>query len=115
MMIRRKVLEMLGGYDEQLTYEDFDFWIRSSRHWNYAFTDQILVKKRILKDSFSSEQFQLLSKHQKSTLKVCRKIKKLNKTVLEDLALQQRCWYEIRQCAKQGNFGLIPAFFNLTL
>lgn len=29
MMVRREVLDFLGGYDEELTYEDFDFWVRS--------------------------------------------------------------------------------------
>ena len=34
MMMRRTVLEELDGYDEDLTYEDFDFWVRSARNHN---------------------------------------------------------------------------------
>ncbi|MEP1095476.1 MAG: glycosyltransferase [Cyclobacteriaceae bacterium] len=113
MMIRRQVLEQLDGYDENLSYEDFDFWIRSSRNWYYSFTNEILVKKRLVKNSHASSQFRFLSKHQRSTLEVCKKIKKLNRSTEEDQALKKRCRYEIRQCLRQGNWRLIPAFLSL--
>ena len=113
MMIKRKVLEDLSGYDETLSYEDFDFWIRSSREYLYGYTNEVLVKKRILPNSLSKKQFTFLSKHQESTLRVCRKIKNLNKTKKEDLALRRRCIYEIKQCLKQGNLSLIPGFLQL--
>ncbi|MEQ9404273.1 MAG: glycosyltransferase [Cyclobacteriaceae bacterium] len=113
MMIRREVLEELDGYDETLLYEDFDFWIRSSRNWKYGYTDKVLVKKRILDNSHSKSQFQFRSSHQKSTLAVCQKIKALNRTVDENQALRRRCWYEIKQCIRQGNFSLIPYFMRL--
>ncbi|WP_420316227.1 glycosyltransferase [Ekhidna sp.] len=113
MMIKRDVLNKMGGYDETLSYEDFDFWIRSSRDWHYAFTDEILVKKRILAGSLSDQQFRFRSKHQQSTLKVCQKIKKLNKTKDERSALRQRVLYEVKQCLKQGNINLIFPFLKL--
>lgn len=113
MMIRKAVLDQLEGYDEDLTYEDFDFWIRSSRSWQYSFSNQVLVGKRIVADSFSAKQFRFRTKHQKTTLKVCQKIKELNQSHEEDLALKKRCLYEIRQCLKQGNIELIPSFFKL--
>lgn len=113
MMIRKEVLNELGGYDEDLSYEDFDFWIRSSRNWHYSFTDQVLVKKRVVTNSLSSKQFNFRTKHQKSTLSVCQKIKKLNQSKEEDLALSKRSLYEIKLCLKQGNLALIPSFFKL--
>ncbi|WP_436515502.1 glycosyltransferase [Ekhidna sp. To15] len=113
MMIKREVLEEMEGYDESLSYEDFDFWIRSSRNWKYAFTDEVLVKKRILKGSLSQQQFSYKSKHQKSTLRVCQKIKELNRSREENSALRIRCLYEVRQCIRQGNFSLIPGFLRL--
>ena len=113
MMIKREVLEELEGYDESLTYEDFDFWIRSSRNWKYAFTDDVLVKKRQIPGSLSDRQFRFRSLHQRSTLKVCQKIKELNRTREERSALRVRCLYEIKQCMKQGNFDLIPGFLKL--
>lgn len=113
MMIKREVLEELDGYDESLSYEDFDFWIRSSRNWKYAFTDDVLVQKRDIIGSLSDEQFTYKSKHQETTLRVCQKIKALNRTKLEDSALRKRSIYEITQCVKQGNWKLIPRFLRL--
>ncbi|MEO9871882.1 glycosyltransferase [Ekhidna sp.] len=113
MMIKREVLEQLNGYDETLSYEDFDFWIRSARKWSYAFTNDVLVKKRILPHSLSTQQFRKKTQHQLSTLKVCQKIKVLNQTKEEDLALRRRCLYEVKQCVKQKNWKLIPAFLKL--
>lgn len=113
MMIKREVLEELGGYDESLSYEDFDFWIRSARNWDYAFTDEVLVKKRKVDGSLSEQQFIYKSKHQNTTLNVCQKIKELNRSQEENSALRKRCFYEIKQCIKLGNWGLIPDFIKL--
>ena len=113
MMIKREVLETLGGYDENLLYEDFDFWIRSSREWKYAFTDDVLVKKRKVPNSLGQKQFQRKSNYQESTLQGCQKIKELNRTKAEDSALRKRCLYEIGQCIKQRNWRLIYPFLKL--
>lgn len=115
MMIKRAVLEKLEGYDEELSYEDFDFWIRSSRNYEYGYTDQILVKKRKVAGSLSSKQLQFRSIHQKSTLAVCRKIKSLNQSQEEDRALRKRCMYEIKMCLKSGNIQLIPNYLKLMI
>ncbi len=54
MMIRREVFAALGGYDESLSYEDFDFWVRSSRIYRYAFLNERLTSIRKLKSSMST-------------------------------------------------------------
>ena len=113
MMIKREVLDELGGYDESLAYEDFDFWIRSSRNHQYGYTNEVLVTKRILPDSLSAKQFKFRNKYQKSTLAVCKKIKKLNRSKKEEIALKKRCTYEIKQCFRQWNFELVPGFLKL--
>lgn len=113
MMMRKSVLDSLGGYDESLAYEDFDFWIRSSREWKYAYSDQFLVKKRVVGNSLSSVQSRLLNRHQRSTFAVCEKIYTLNKAASEDRALRQRIVYEIGQCVKTLNFLLIPGYLSL--
>lgn len=48
-MMKREVLEQLNGYDENLAYEDLDFWIRASRDYNFEFIDSVLVQKEKLK------------------------------------------------------------------
>lgn len=115
MMIKRKVLEELDGYDESLSYEDFDFWIRSARNWQYSYTNDVLIKKRVVAGSLSSRQFTFRTPYQHSTLKVCQKIKKLNRSKEERKSLRKRCFYEIRQCIRQGNIELIPQFLKLIL
>lgn len=115
MMIRRAVLEQLGGYDESLSYEDFDFWIRSSRDFTYLFHKAPLVKKREVPNSHSASQRKLRNSHQASTFRVCEKILPLNRTKAEDRALIRRCAYEIRQCVRTLNWGLVMSYLRLIL
>jgi glycosyltransferase involved in cell wall biosynthesis len=115
MMMKKKCLDDLGGYNEELTYEDFDFWIRSSRNWKYAYTDEVLVKKRELSTSLGKQQGKWRNKYQQSTLAVCKTIKNLNKDKKENAALKKRIRYEIKQCLLTGNIELIFAYLKLYL
>lgn len=110
MMIRRSVLEKLQGYDESLAYEDFDFWIRSSRIFKYCFTNQMLVRKRILSGSLSSGQYKPDSRILDSTWQVCMKAEKLNETDEERKSLLNRCRYEFRKALFSGNFSTAGKF-----
>jgi glycosyltransferase involved in cell wall biosynthesis len=113
MMSRRTVLAKLNGYDETLAYEDFDFWIRSSRAFKYFYSREVLVKKRIVKGSMSDMQFRKGSPQQISTYKVCEKIRALNKTKEENNALRERLWYELRQAIVRTDFSLAKKYFRL--
>lgn len=113
MMIRREVLEEMNGYDESLTYEDFDFWIRSSRNWKYILNPAPLVKKRIVPHSLGQKQQHWRNQHLVTTYKVCEKIFNINQNADEDKALILRCKLEIRQCLKTFNFGLITNYWKL--
>lgn len=113
MMFSRKVMEKLEGYDESLAFEDFDFWVRSARYFAYAFSDTVLVKKRVVKNSHASSQEKFMNAHQETILKVCWKILEMNRTDAEGKALKKRCWHEIRQCIKKGNLGLIQGYLSI--
>ncbi len=113
MMFRRNVIERLGGYDENLTYEDFDFWIRSSRLFYYFYNHEVLVQKRKLKNSLSHDQYKILNKHNDSTFKVCKKIMELNATKEEQRALRHRLQYEMRQCIRTLDIALAYKYFLL--
>lgn len=113
MMIKREVLEQLGGYDENLAYEDFDFWMRSSRNWHYAFQTESLTLVRRLKNSLSSKAYSKNDKQLHSTYLVCEKIKSLNKTEGEDKALKERLEYEIKHAAFSGNHRETKLFITL--
>lgn len=115
VMFTRKVADVLGGYDETLSYEDFDFWVRSARAFNYVYSPEVLVKRRVSKHALASKQFNLFSKHSKSTYKVCEKILRLNNTSEEQKALQQRILYEIRLNLRLLNIGVTLKFFFLLI
>jgi len=106
MMFSRNVIEALGGYDESLAYEDFDFWIRSSRTFNYCYTPEVLVKKRIARNSMSQRQFRFFNPQLKSTFRVCEKIMALNKSNDEKKALSKRIRYEMKVCMRLLNIPL---------
>jgi hypothetical protein len=104
MMIRKSVFTQLGGYDENLTYEDFDFWIRSGKITKYCYTDKILVKKRVLENSLSSNQYKQNSNMLSSTYQVCLKAEELNESESETKALCQRSKFEFRKAFFSWNF-----------
>ena len=106
MMIDREVIETLGGYDEDLFYEDFDFWVRSSRNYKYNFTNRILVKKRVHKDSMSKAQYLPKSNMLPTTLKVCQKAFELCRSKKEFQALRVRISYELRQAVISNNYSV---------
>jgi glycosyltransferase involved in cell wall biosynthesis len=114
MIMRKDVLDELGGYDESLSYEDFDFWIRSSRICHYVYLDACLVAKRILPRSHSTK-FAERNQHAMflSTAKVCQKIAWLNKTEKERKALLRRIHYEIRQALKYRATAAIDVYIHL--
>ena len=104
MMIRKSILDKLGGYDENLTYEDFDFWVRSSRTYEYAYVPQILVQQRILNGSHSTKFTQKRNLLTASTVKVCQKALLLNETESENQALIIRLKVVLRQCIFTENY-----------
>ncbi|GAB3325733.1 hypothetical protein GCM10027299_24220 [Larkinella ripae] len=113
MMMRRDVLESLGGYDESLSYEDFDFWVRTARSYRYCYQDEVLTSKRMVRKSLST-QFQdrnnaLLG----STLTVCYKAFDQCQSPEEYGALAGRIRWFIRQCFYTEQFELAFRFKEL--
>jgi glycosyltransferase involved in cell wall biosynthesis len=114
MMMRKTVLDELHGYDEQLSYEDFDWWIRSSRKYYYAYIDKILVHKRIVKNSLGSYFYNTQAqKHLYSTYLICKKIALQNRKKEEDKALAYRIRYFLRLCCYTGNYEIFADFYLL--
>jgi len=113
MMMKREVLEYLQGYDEQLSYEDFDFWIRSARQFTYQFCDQVLVEKRVLPSSMSKKQYSNQDDMMRSTLKVCQKALQLNRQQSENEALSTRVHYEIRQAIICHHYHIAEDYLDI--
>jgi glycosyltransferase involved in cell wall biosynthesis len=111
MMIRKQVLDELGGYDESLSYEDFDFWIRSSRSYHYHYLDEVLTVRREVGTSHSRQL--LWRKDDYSTLKICQKALLLNRTEAENRALAHRVRYHLRQAFLTEDFALVVPYVEL--
>jgi glycosyltransferase involved in cell wall biosynthesis len=107
MMMKKRVLDELGGYDESLHYEDFDFWVRSSRNYQYYYLDEILTARREVSDSLSRK---LYARSGFSTLKVCRKALLLNNKEVENQALGWCVRYHLRQAFFTEQFELVEHF-----
>ncbi|GAB4182946.1 MAG: hypothetical protein OHK0057_10340 [Thermoflexibacter sp.] len=114
MMIRKKVLEEIGGYDESLSYEDYDFGVRTSKKYKYFFINDVLVKKRILKHSHSKAFYlKRNNKHLLSTLKIHGKALAQNQTQEENLALAISVRYHLRLSFFTENFDLVFKFAEI--
>lgn len=114
MMIRREVLERLNGYDEDLAYEDFDFWVRSSREFEYVYSPEVLVQKRLVRGSKGDKQLKFNSNQLRSTYRVCEKAFNLNRSTNEHKALKKRIRYEMRKAIETGNIRLANDYMRLS-
>ena len=115
LMCTREVMIYLNGYDESLTYEDFDFLIRSAREFKYVYTPRVLVKRRITSNAMSKQQFKFFSKYSQTTYRVCEKILRLNRTDQEGRALTSRIVYEAKLNLRLMNFGIVAKYIALAL
>lgn len=108
-MFTREVFEKLNGFDENLAYEDLDFWIRLSREYEIDFVDEILVEKRVVKNSLGS-QFHNKKYSKKinfSTYLILQKTYKLCDSKKEYKNLLKRIHYEILLNLKHCNYVLV--------
>ena len=114
LLFRREMLESLGGYNEELSYEDYDIWVRSGKYWQYGFQDEILMERRVLPRSLSMAFYQKKqNRHLHSTLKICRNALSLVETEEEGQALAHSVRYHLRQSVWMECLGLVPAFADI--
>lgn len=113
MMFTRVLIDSLGGYDESLSYEDFDLWMRGARVFRFCYTPQVLVRKRVVRGSLAKKQFTRKDRQRYSTYCVCEKILEMNRTRAEQRALHVRIGYEMKQCLKVLDVGLVLKYMGL--
>ncbi|RYF74714.1 MAG: glycosyltransferase [Cytophagaceae bacterium] len=113
MMMRRDMLTALGGYDENLAYEDFDFWVRSARVYRYAYIDEVLTRKRLIANSQSQQVLRVDNTLLESTWRVCQKAYDLCQTTDEYKALASRMRQFIRKCFYAEQYTLAAQFGQL--
>lgn len=115
MMMRRATLDALGGYDETLYYEDFDFWVRASRDWEFYFLDEVTTRKRLHPQAMSRTAYRSHDPHLDSTIRTCLKALHLCQTPAERAALGVRLRWEMRQAIRWGSNAHAFRFYNLLL
>lgn len=113
MMMRRSVLDTLGGYDEQLAYEDFDLWVRSARIFRYAFLNERLTAIRKSSSAMSRGWYVVGDKQLMSTYRVCLKAADLCRTSEERDALISRVRYEFKHATLSENREEARLFWKL--
>jgi glycosyltransferase involved in cell wall biosynthesis len=115
MMYRSSFLKEIGGYDEDLAYEDFDIMLRLSRNHPVSYVDDILVEKRVLSNSMSHDQYKKGNKQLYSTLMICHKAFSMLQNKREKKAILKRIFYEAKQAFLHKRFILFFAFINLAV
>lgn len=115
LLFRKNVIDRMGGYDESLAFEDFDFLVRASRCSFFCYSRQALVKKRSVANSLVAQQFKRNSTQRWATFQVCKKIQKMNRSREEDNVLISRLFYEIRVSLRLIEFRLAWHFWKLLL
>jgi glycosyltransferase involved in cell wall biosynthesis len=114
MMIRREVLEYLGGYDESLAYEDFDFWVRSSVKFKYFYSPDNLTKKRVVRNSLSTKgEEKGNNRIQESTARICEKAHWLIQNDEEKTALKKRLLLEMRHALLVEAYDAVKTYYKI--
>jgi glycosyltransferase involved in cell wall biosynthesis len=113
MMMRTGMLTEMGGYDESLFFEDFDFWVRSSVHYKYFYLDKVLTCKRNVPDSLSKQISRKGNRLLETCYIVCNKAYDLNRDQEEFDLLAARIRTFIRKCFYVQEFELAVRFRRL--
>lgn len=113
MMFRKSMLEVLGGYDEQLTYEDFDLLVRAAHTYKLAFQDEQLTRVRKVATSLSASMYTPRDRHAHSTYLICRKAKHLIRNEVEREALCWRISHELKHAAVHRNREVAKKLYGL--
>jgi glycosyltransferase involved in cell wall biosynthesis len=118
-MVKKEVYDQLNGYDENLYYEDLDFWIRTARSYEFDFIDEILIQKRTVDNSLGTHFYKKNDDRAKkinyATYLIIKKAIKLNKNKTEDKALIKRIHFDIVLNFKNQNYLLMFKYFYLKI
>ncbi|WP_343697290.1 glycosyltransferase [Flavobacterium sp.] len=118
-MVKKSVFDDLKGYDENLAYEDLDFWIRASRKYDFDFIDEILIQKRISTASFGTHFYLKNDSRSKkinySTYLIIKKAIKLSRTKQEHKAILKRMHFELILAFNTSNFKLFFKYIVLEI
>lgn len=115
MIFRKEIMDKLEGYNEKLSYEDFDFLVRSSRISKFCYSTKITIQKRLHSKAASLQQYVKNSSQLNSTLEICKTAYRLNISKMEDIALLKRLAYEAKMSVTSSNFSIAFQMFILAI
>ena len=102
-MFTRKHFELLKGYNEELFFEDLDYWLRLSKVYKIKFLDDFLVEKRFVENSLGIQ----FHKNDEFSRKINKSLRQIynesilrNTSKIENKALLKRIHYSMEQCFK---------------
>lgn len=55
-LIRKSCFDAVGDYDESLSFEDLDMWLRIAGHYHFAYIDEVLALYREVTTSLSRQR-----------------------------------------------------------
>jgi glycosyltransferase involved in cell wall biosynthesis len=113
MLIKKQVLDELSGYDETLSYEDYDFWVRSSFRWWYAFDPEPLTIKNELPQSSGKIFYRRRNPHLGATLRVHLKAERQNTHADQQAALAKSVAFHFRLSFYTEHFFTARKFYVL--
>jgi glycosyltransferase involved in cell wall biosynthesis len=118
-MVKKTVFDALDGYDENLAYEDLDLWIRASRVYDFDYTDEILIQKRISNTSLGTHFFLKNDARAKkinySTYLIIQKAIALNRSKTEHKAILKRMHFEMTLAYKTSDYKLLIKYILLEI
>ncbi|MCM1537620.1 MAG: glycosyltransferase [bacterium] len=107
VMIRRNAYEKYGYYDEKIKYEDYDMWLRLSRHERFGYLNETLVCYRMSVTGLShtntrrkfvflyNETVKVLKKHLRFVEKAKRQEIILNFLKRRTNEMRKNGWYDL--------------------
>lgn len=115
-MYSKKIFHEIGGYDEDLFFEDLDYWFRVTNKYSIAFIDDIVIEKRFLEKSLGKgfyENTEYTKKLHISFYHILFKTYKLNTNLNEYHALLKRILKQSRWAIKTMNLKYICLYILL--
>jgi glycosyltransferase involved in cell wall biosynthesis len=114
MVVSKSLFDRLNGYDESLSYEDFDFISRATFESELVYDNRVLVKKHQAPKSLSTHFSKRKSKVHQSTFDVCCKLMLMCISEEDKKALKNRIKLETKTQIKLVNLGLILKYLKLS-
>ena len=113
-LFKTSVFFSLGGYNETLAFEDFDYWIRCARNYSFGYLNEVTTKKRVLPQSLSSQFYDTSSSVMlESTFSTFLWASTQLRNSEEKKALQQGATYYFRQSILLGHFKTAKNYYSL--